>query len=271
MLENLALSLLFSAFVAGAAYWRGSLSRPGAVAALVVGTATFGFGGWIWGVILGIFFISSSLLSHYREADKVLAVEKFDKGSRRDHGQVLANGGLGALIAILSYFAPHPAWFAMYIGVIATVTADTWATELGTLSKQAPRLITSGRSVAVGTSGGVSWLGTLVSLLGGMVIGLAAGLLSPAIETLWATIIGALSGLVGSLLDSVLGATVQQTYYCDACQKETERKIHKCGHQTRSLRGWTWLNNDMVNLISSFSGGILAVLLWQIISRTAFS
>jgi uncharacterized protein (TIGR00297 family) len=177
---------------------------------------------------------------------------------------VLANGGLGSLIAFLNFIAPTPAWFLMFIGIMATVTADTWATEIGTLSNQAPRLITSGRRVEVGSSGGVSLLGTLVSIFGGLVIGLAAGLLDPLIEPAMGIVIGAISGLIGSLVDSLLGATIQQIYYCAACQKETERKIHRCGNETRSLRGWYWLNNDMVNLISSMIGGIVAVLSWRV-------
>jgi uncharacterized protein (TIGR00297 family) len=262
MLENLALSALISVVVAGLAYWRGSLSLSGAAAALVVGTLTLGFGGWIWGLLLGIFFVTSSLLSHYREAEKEQLSEKFDKSQRRDYGQVLANGGLGALIAFMNFMAPTPAWFLMFIGVMATVTADTWATELGTLSKKEPRLITSGQRVEVGSSGGVSLLGTLVSILGGLVIGLAAGLLDPLIEPAVGIVIGTLSGLIGSFVDSLLGATVQHVYYCEACQKETERKIHTCGNETRSLRGWYWLNNDLVNLISSMIGGIVAFLSW---------
>src|SRR5690606_972928 len=116
----------------------------------------------------------------------------------------------------------------LFVGIMATVTADTWATELGTLSKQPPRLITTGRMVGTGTSGGVSGLGTLVSLLGGLCIGLPAGLLSPALTPLLGTIAGMSAGLAGSLFDSLLGATVQQIYYCDTCQKETESKIHRC-------------------------------------------
>jgi uncharacterized membrane protein len=144
---------------------------------------------------------------------------------------------------------------------MATVTADTWATELGTLSKQPPRLLTTGRIVEVGTSGGVSLLGTAVSLAGGLLIGLAAALLTAA--PLLAPI-GAMAGLVGSLFDSLLGATVQQIYYCDHCGKETERKVHKCGHPTRPLRGLPWLHNDLVNLLSSVVGGVVAAILWSI-------
>ncbi|WP_374686390.1 DUF92 domain-containing protein [Promineifilum sp.] len=265
-LSGFALSIVIAAL----AYRRGSLSRSGAVGALIVGTLIFGLGGWVWGVALAVFFISSSALSHFKEREKAAVAEKFEKGHRRDIGQVFANGGLAALIAALSAIVPErvaPAelWFFLFIGVMATVTADTWATELGTLSKAAPRLITNGRVVEVGTSGGVSLLGTGVSLAGGLLIGLTVGLLAAVSgQMVWSAalpvaLIGALSGTVGSLLDSLMGATVQQIYYCDTCQKETERKVHRCGTTTRRLRGLAWFNNDLVNLLSSLGGGLVTL------------
>ncbi|MDX1413210.1 MAG: DUF92 domain-containing protein [Candidatus Promineifilaceae bacterium] len=265
MIQQLATAFFLSVLVVALAYWRGSLSRSGAAGALIVGTLTFGLGGWQWGVLLALFFISSSLLSHFKEGEKKAVAEKFDKGHRRDAGQVIANGGLGACIATLSAFmpaqvAPGTIWFVMFLGVMATVTADTWATELGTLSKRPPRLITTGRIVAVGTSGGISPLGTIVSLLGGLMIGLAAGLMFPSNFMLMGTA-GAVGGLAGSLVDSLLGATVQRIYYSDSRQKETEKRFEKEGTPNRPLRGWAWMNNDMVNLLSSIIGGLTAVLL----------
>lgn len=271
-LLSLSLGFLFSLLISYLAYRRGSLSPSGAVGALIVGTLIFGLGGWVWGVLLGVFFVSSSLLSHYKEREKAAVAEKFDKGHRRDFGQAMANGGLGALVAILSAIAPGGLWFFLFVGVMATVTADTWATELGTLSKARPRLITNGRAVEIGTSGGVSPLGTGVSFGGGLLIGLTAALLAPLAGLLpWSAapavaLIGALSGAAGSLIDSLLGATIQQIYYCDTCAKETERKVHRCGTTTRPLRGWSWMNNDLVNMISSLGGGLFAVLLMTILS-----
>ena len=276
LLPPLALGLVLSLLIAFLAWRRDSLSQSGAVGALVVGTLIFGLGGWVWGVLLAVFFISSSLLSHFKEREKAAVAEKFEKGHRRDMGQVLANGGLGAVIALLSVVVPESAvptgtWFFLFLGVMATVTADTWATELGTLSKGAPRLITNGRAVEVGTSGGVSPLGTGVSFAGGLLIGLTAGLLAPVAGLLpWSAalpvaFIGALSGAAGSLIDSLMGATVQQIYYCDTCAKETERKLHRCGTTTRPLRGWAWMHNDLVNLISSLGGGLVAVLLMVVL------
>jgi uncharacterized protein (TIGR00297 family) len=265
VLSQLLVALVLSAAIAALAYWRGSLSTSGELGALLIGTLTFGLGGWEWGIILAFFFVSSSLLSHYKEAEKKAAAEKFDKGHRRDMGQVLANGGLGALLATLSAIVPVtmlPAatWFYMFIGVMATVTADTWATELGTLSKQPPRLITTGRVVDVGTSGGISLLGTAVSLVGGLLIGLLAGLITEYSLPV-TTLAGALGGLAGSLFDSLLGATVQQIYYSEKRQKETEKKVEADGTPNRPLRGWSWMNNDIVNLLASLAGGLLAALI----------
>ena len=265
MLNQLIIAFVLSAIVVALAFWRGSLSLSGAAGALAIGTLTFGFGGWQWGVLLVIFFASSSFLSHYKEGEKKLAAEKFDKGHRRDLGQVAANGGLGAGIATLSAFVPEtmvptPVWFFLFLGVMATVTADTWATELGTLNKRPPRLITTGRVVEVGTSGGISPLGTAVSFVGGLVIGLTAGLMTDY-SVLIAAIAGGISGLTGSLVDSLLGATVQRIYYSEARQKETEKQNEKDGTPNRPLRGWGWMNNDMVNVLASVAGGFTAVLL----------
>lgn len=265
MIQQLAAGFLLSAAIAALAYWRGSLSGSGAIGALIVGTLTFGLGGWQWGVLLALFFVSSTLLSHYKEEEKKTAAEKFSKGHRRDAGQVIANGGLGAGIALVHAFvpgrlAPSAFWFIMFLGVMATVTADTWATELGTLSKKPPRLIISGRVVPVGTSGGISPFGTFVSFLGGLVIGLAAGLMYR--ESFWVLVsAGAVGGLAGSLIDSLLGATIQRIYYSDTRQKETEKRFEDDGTPNRPIRGWAWMNNDMVNLFSSIIGGMVAVML----------
>ncbi len=265
--------LCLSAVIAGLAYRKEALAPSGALGAVIVGTAIFGFGGWDWGLLLIAFFVSSSLLSSYRRSIKETLADKFAKGSRRDLGQVLANGGLGAILALASYFWPHSLWLPAFLGVMATVNADTWATEIGVLSKRAPRLITTWKAVPIGTSGGVSLLGTAAALGGGGLIGLLA-LILIAIGNLlrraplpngliWLPVVGLAGGLFGALADSLLGATVQGIYYCDRCDKETERPVHLCGERTRHLRGWTWLDNDWVNLLSSAAGGAVAALLAQ--------
>lgn len=272
---QLALGVAFSAIISWAGYRGQSLSRSGVVGAIIVGTLTFGLGGWTWGLLLIAFFISSSLLSHYRKDDKRGLAEKFAKTGRRDLDQALANGGWGAILAIAYFCKPDPVLFAAFVGTMAAVNADTWATELGVLSPTPPRLITTGQRVSVGTSGGVTTLGTIAAVGGGLLIGLVALALS-WVEALWGggplngyylwlVPIGVLSGLGGSTFDSLLGATVQGIYYCPQCQKETESKVHRCGQPARHLRGWRWLNNDLVNFASSIVGSLMASFLGWVI------
>jgi uncharacterized membrane protein len=47
---------------------------------MVVGTLIFGYGGWVWGLVLITFFILSSALSYYKGAAKKELSEKFEKG-----------------------------------------------------------------------------------------------------------------------------------------------------------------------------------------------
>lgn len=268
MTERMLLGLLLSALIGVLGYWRRALTLGGVAGAILVGTLIFGFGGWIWGLVLITFFVSSSWLSHYRRADKELAGDRFAKGSRRDIGQALANGGLGAILALVFTISPEPLLFAAFLGAMGTVNADTWATELGILSRVPPRLLTSGEEVPPGTSGGVTWLGAWASLGGALLIGAMATALTQAESLLngggWllkATaypLLAMIGGVTGSLFDSLLGATVQGIYYCPRCAKETESPVHRCGQTAHLVRGWTWLNNDIVNFLASIIGGLVA-------------
>lgn len=277
MIGQLVLGLVLSTAVGGLGYWRKALTTSGLAGAVLIGTLIFGLGGWIWGLLLIAFFVSSSMLSRYRRFDKEAVAGKFAKGSQRDLGQVLANGGVGAGLALAFAIDPAPTVFAAFVGVMAAVNADTWATELGILSRVPPRLITTGEEVPAGTSGGVTQLGIWASVAGALLIGAVATALTQAwsllkgsgwsLEAASLPLLAVVSGLTGSVFDSLLGATVQGIYYCDSCATTTERSIHRCGRPTRIQRGWTWLNNDVVNLLASILGGLasasLAWLVWS--------
>lgn len=290
LLSDLLIGLLVSTIIATAGYLRGSLAPSGVVGAVIIGTIIFAAGGLTWAILLVAFFVTSSGLSHYRSRAKEPLAEKFQKGHRRDLGQVLANGGWAALLALAYGISPQPFLFFAFIGAIATVTADTWATELGVLSARPPRLIINGRVVAVGTSGAVTLLGTLVALAGAIFVGLVASFEPiwrsaanvwwglplidiPVFISMWrfsaVTFIvpAALGGLAGALFDSLLGATVQAIYFCDADQKETESRIHRCGRVAQLLRGWAWLDNDGVNFLASIFGSAIATMCYWLFGQ----
>src|SRR5512141_218939 len=210
---------ILAIIIAYLAYHAHSLNASGALAATLVGTIVFGLGGLQWAILLLAFFITSSGLSRAFKKRKQGLNEKFSKGSERDAGQVLGNGGLATLFVLVH--ALYPESMSGWVGFaasLAAVNADTWATELGVLNPTPPRMITDFRKrVEKGTSGGVSLFGTLASLLGAAVIALPAAWFAHN----WALLpIIAIAGLAGALFDSFLGATVQAMYFCPADQKE---------------------------------------------------
>jgi len=266
MFGQVLLGFVISALIGFIGYRKKSLSKNGVAGAILTGTPIFGFGGWQWGILLIAFFVSSSFLSIFKSKYKEKVSEKFDKGHQRDWAQTLANGGFSALMAIGHSLFPSPWWWIAFIGAIATVNADTWATELGVLSRQQPRLITSGKRVPHGTSGGITGGGSLAAFSAALLIaGLASVLkFDPIYSAAGVIIAGSFAGFFGAMVDSVIGATGQIMYQCPTCGQKTEQKFHHtCDDMpTKVVSGMAWLNNDAVNFISSAAGAIFAVILW---------
>ncbi|MBU2609503.1 MAG: DUF92 domain-containing protein [Chloroflexi bacterium] len=265
-MPQLLFGFLLALIIAFLAYRAHSLSRSGACAAVLVGTLIFGLGGWQWAIILLTFFISSSALTRSFLKRKLALNEKFEKGGQRDAAQVLANGAVASLFAGLHFFFPQATWpWLAFAASVAAVNADTWATELGVLNPTPPRLITNGKPVDKGASGAISLIGTLAALAGAALVAILAAVLDPynhsSLFTYYFLLI-TLAGITGALFDSILGASIQAIYRCPQCDKETERHpVHTCGAQTTQVRGWKWLNNDMVNLACATMGaGVIVAL-----------
>lgn len=260
---QLGLAVLLPLAVAAAAWKAGALSFDGAAAAALVGSVVFGFGGLPAAVLLLAFFLSSSLLSAVGRVRKQKLTQEFAKDGRRDGKQVLANGSVAMVGALLHRATANPIWLAAVAGALAAAAADTWATELGVLATRRPRRLTDWRRVPAGTSGAISLEGSLAALAGA---GTVAALASVMGGSLRLAIAGTVGGLAGTFLDSLLGAAVQARYYCRRCGRETERHPeHHCGQRTEFTAGWRWLHNDGVNLLATAAGafcclGIFGVL-----------
>jgi len=277
---QLSIGLIVSGAIAWLAFRRRALSRNGALAAIVTGTCIFGLGGWVWGALLIAFFVSSTLLSRFRDQTKRDLAEKFAKGSQRDLWQVLANDGAGSLLALTYSLTGHPILFWAFAGTMATVNADTWATELGVLSRRSPRLITNGRRVERGTSGAISLLGTLATFAGSATVGTVAAIAMAldeiaggmsfesldGLHPLMLVLAAVVAGFLGAFTDSLLGATVQVIYFSQKRNKETEKALEADGTPNTRIRGWAWLNNDWVNFLSSVSGAAAGALMWRLLT-----
>lgn len=261
MIARVCAGFAIAALIAVIARRTRSLSPSGAAAALIVGTIAVA-AGWLWGLVLILYFASSTALSRLGRAEKERRTASIvAKGGERDAVQVLANGLVFTLAALGMLMSPSTVWLALGAGSLAASAADTWATEIGTLYGKNPRSILTLRPVRPGTSGGVSLPGIFASIAGAAFIGTVV-ILTPSEargkDLLFPVLIG---GITGALIDSLLGATIQLRHWCDTCSSETERRIHDCGTETKRLRGLGWLDNDMVNLLSNAAGGLLAALL----------
>lgn len=235
------------------------LTRSGSVAAAGVGfviSHSIGVKGLL---LLGIFFVTSSLWSKFRRNQKKRIEERHEKTSRRDYQQVIANGGAAALLSVLYAFDAQLDYLLAFCVVIASANSDTWSSEIGTLSKTKPFSFRTWNRVEKGSSGAVSLLGTMVGVLGALMIAISAGcLFALSLPNMMAVLI---FGVLGNLIDTFIGAYFQPVYECRVCRVETEKLLH-CSNSTQIVRGWKYLNNDAVNLLSGIMPALLVLILY---------
>ncbi len=294
-LGNALVGLLFATALSYRGLRKQSLSRSGAVAAWVVGFLTMA-ASLRFGIVMILFYQSSSMLTKYRSEAKARFEEDHKEGGQRSAAQVLACSLLGTVVA-----AAHAWWLGpddaslnfataplrsqllcAFVGHYACCNGDTWASEIGILSPSSPRLVTAlfREVVPRGTNGGMSWTGTCASVAGGAFIGaghtVAGVLLGVPDEAaasgggwlpawLYMTVLGALCGFLGSLCDSVVGGLLQATWYCGERKTVVKNPTSKeqKGKSIRLISGADVLTNEQVNVLSVLVTTAVAPVLGQ--------
>jgi uncharacterized protein (TIGR00297 family) len=244
-----------------AAHRARALSPTGAIAATAVGGTVVAGSGIRGGGMLVAFFVTSTLLGRLPAGDHL----EQRRGRERDAVQVMANGGVAAILALASSLSKERTrllLLAGFGGALATAAADTWATEIGSRSGSQPRSILTLQPAAAGASGGVTVAGIAASAVAASLMARLASI--PAESSVHhrspRAVAIALGGFTGALIDSLLGATVQEVRFCEICLVETEERLHRCGAQTRQVRGARWCDNDTVNAIATATGATTAIL-----------
>lgn len=231
-----------------------ALDGRGFLASVAVGYSILLGGGIRWFAIVAVFFTLGISFTWYKYEYKKKLGGAQEKGGARNWPNILANGGVASIFAVGGYLSPNPAFAVLFLGSISTAAADTVATELGLLSKGFPKLITHPRrSVAPGTSGGVSALGFGGAILASLVIGLMGLLLGIVRDPLLVIPVCIAGGLAGAIFDSLLGASFQRKGYCTVCMKPTE-SLHHCGEPTKKTGGVSFIENNVVNLLATAAG-----------------
>lgn len=261
MLSNI-VYIGFILITAAGGYLVKSLSKSGAAATVLVGLSVvvaFKLPGLL---LLGIFFASSSFWSKFKASKKRSVEEKLQKGDARDWQQVFANGGVAAVAGWIHYFNPSELWLFAFIVSIAAANSDTWASEIGVLSKQRPYYIFNLQPAEKGTSGAVSLLGTAAAFFGAGLIAASSVFL---FELPWHPFLlfVTLFGFLGNLIDTLLGAGIQARFRCRVCGLETEKTVH-CHESTMLIKGGRWINNDVINILAVTLACLSAILSFRI-------
>lgn len=263
-LLDLAVVVLF-ALVAIAAR---AIDRRGFLASLAVGYPILLGGGLRWFVIVATFFVLGVAFTWYRYEYKKSIGSAQEKGGTRNWPNILANGGVASLLGLGAFLGGGLLFAILYVGAISAAASDTVATELGLLNRSPPRLITDLRKVvSPGTSGGVSQMGLVGTLLASALIGVVAGVLGVASAAGAARVVAVAvaGGVVGSLADSVAGATFQRKSFCTVCGKPSENLVH-CGEPTRFSSGVGFVDNHVVNVLATLFGALGSLGLYLLIS-----
>lgn len=161
----------------------------------------------------------------------------------RTASQVAANLGLSALACseLAQSWLADSGWFtpaeiargillAPMLAALAEAAADTLSSEIGQAFGGQPRMITTLRRADPGADGAITWAGSLAGICGAALVAGAGTIALRGDLTLFAICCG--SGVFGLLFDSLLGATIERR---------------------------EWLNNDLVNFLSTASAAAFAV------------
>jgi uncharacterized protein (TIGR00297 family) len=151
-----------------------------------------------------------------------------ENSSGRNAGQVLANVAAAAGFATLAIF--YRGFEFAAVAALAEAAADTASSEIGEALSGHAWLITNLHPVAPGTNGAVSLPGTIAGMTAALLVCYVA-VLAHAMSPLgfW---LAASAGYLGTIVDSLLGATLERSHRLD---------------------------NDTVNLLSTFSAGLIAL------------
>jgi len=252
--NRLFIGLTLSIFIAYIGFIFNWITLDAILPVTTLGAILLGFAGWGPAVAIVLFFFSSSFLTS-RNFNKSLGGSTDESSAkvnthRRDGTQVWANGFWMACFALLWFLFETEAFLIAIFAVIATATADTWATEIGTNLPGKTKSILTLKPVEPGTDGGISVKGTAAAGVGSLLIALVS--LYAATEYLFLTFITVLlTGFFGCIIDSYIGAIYQSSNKFSSKQDSL-------------LKRTQYPKNSIVNWLSTGVGGLLAFLFYSI-------
>lgn len=187
-----------------------ALDKKGALSAFLLGLIISLSLGIKALLVLLFFYIAATIATKigYEEKSKRKTEQKI-----RSVGNTLSNGLIAAVSAFLAGITNQysAVFFICYVAAVSEAAADTISNELGQLSPEKPRLITSFEKVEPGEHGAISIFGTLIGIAAVLITSYFAYYLDiMKVNPSNFFLIVFISASVGNLADSFLGATFER-------------------------------------------------------------
>jgi uncharacterized protein (TIGR00297 family) len=210
------------------------LTPLGYLHAWLLGVIVWGCLGWPgYGVVMFYFLVGSGVTRiglERKEAEGIAEKRSGQRGPENVWGSALT-ATICALLTLISTPDWYPFLILGYVASFSTKLADTTASEVGKAYGQRTFLITSLQPVPRGTEGAVSLEGTIAGMVASLLMALVAwgfGMIN-----LLGIGLCAIAAFVATNIESVIGATLQSR--------------------------WSWLTNEVVNIINTLIGALLAM------------
>ena len=218
------------------------LDAKGANAAAMLGLIVGGLGHWTWLLVLLGFLLGSHKATKWRfEEKKARNMSESDDG-HRGWINVLANGGLPAVVAAMAFFQEDWGFgIWMFSAAVAVAAADTFASEIGCLDDNV-RMITTLKPCEAGLNGGFSSTGQKAAFVGSALISILAffawyitNLDSEISDGIYLSIVACIIGWIGCQVDSLLGALFENRGYL------TKGGVNTLAITFGMMFMWAWL------------------------------
>jgi uncharacterized protein (TIGR00297 family) len=187
----------------------GKLNVSGAITGSIIGSFIYLGAGFTGIAMLAAFFLLGTLATSWKMSNKATAGLAEENKGRRTASQVIANGGVAAILGLFAWlYGEHAIMFRlMMAGSFASATADTLSSELGNYYGKKFYNVISLKPDTNGLNGVVSLEGTLIGIAGSAFIAFIYGIAYGwTLHVLWIIV----AGTIGNFSDSILGATLER-------------------------------------------------------------
>jgi uncharacterized protein (TIGR00297 family) len=252
------LLFLMSTWIPLLAWYKKALSKSASlIAAVMIIIAYLPGIGYSFYLVLSFVLVSFFGKIFSNEKSHFVDIHISQKNGTRDTVQVLVNGGIGILSVVLWLFSKQRFFLLCFLTSIAESFGDSMASTVGIYYGGKTYDICKLNRILSGTSGGLSIVGTTGCFLSCLLMGAISYVLG--ITTILECCIVGFGAFCGCIADSVFGSLFQRKNQCTSCKLITEKETH-CNVKTNFYSGISFVNNDVVNLLSNIVSAIIVIL-----------